>query len=71
MSVRIMSGLCSVHPDAEAPLIKQKTSPNGNSEDALSTADLIETITVRLKRLDELEQENKNLKHQLQSCEMR
>ena len=71
MSARIMSGSNAVYPAASAPVIKQKTSPNDNSRDMLSTADLIETITVRLKRLDLLEQENKNLKHQLQSCEMR
>ena len=71
MSVRIMSGSNAVYPAATAPLIKQRASPNDNSRDILSTADLIETITVRLQRLDQLEQENKNLKHQLQSYEMR
>lgn len=71
MSVRIMSGSNAVYPAATAPLIKQKTSPNDKSRDDLSTADLIEAMTVRLKRLDQLEQENKNLKHQLQSYEMR
>lgn len=70
MSGRIMSGLNSIRPDADAVSIKQKASSFAN-DDTLSTANLIEAITARLSRLDQLEQENKKLKQQLQDSVMR
>lgn len=69
MSTKIISSLNSVRPSSETISNQNKPSSINSSSDALSAADLIEAMTVRLVRLEQLEQENEILNQKLTSKE--
>ena len=65
MSAKMISSLNAVRPSTEAISSRNKPSSIDSNSDALSAADLIEAMTVRLARLEQLEQENEILKQKL------
>ena len=65
MSAKRISSSNSVRPSIEDTSNWQKPSLIHSDNDTLSKDDLIEAITLRLTRLEELEQENIILKRKL------
>ena len=65
MSAKRISSSNSVRPSIEDPSNLQKPSMIYSGNDTMSKDDLIEAITLRLTRLEELEQENIILKRKL------